>query len=66
MLNKLNLTFEACYNGKTALEIIEKRMDYPCSSFCTNFKAIILDCGMPIMDGYTCASKLKEYFNDDP
>jgi signal transduction histidine kinase len=49
------------YNGKGVLDIVESRFEAPCGPECGPYQIVFLDCNMPIMDGYECAGKLKEF-----
>jgi len=61
----LGFSVLTCFNGKEALEAVQARIHKPCSlNACKPFKLIFLDCNMPIMDGYECAKRLKEIFED--
>jgi signal transduction histidine kinase/ActR/RegA family two-component response regulator len=54
ILGRLGYKTETCVNGVEALEIVHKNND---------FDVILLDCHMPVMDGYTFIKKYKEEFN---
>lgn len=47
----------AAYHGKQAIELIEKKQR--CGDTCRIFKMILMDCNMPVMDGYECTKFLK-------
>jgi len=48
----------SAYHGKQAIEIIEARVK--CSDQCQFFKFILMDCNMPVMDGYETTKYLKQ------
>ena len=50
------LDYILAYNGKEALEIIQKRVIYNHQTI----NAILMDCNMPIMDGFTATKKIQE------
>jgi len=58
-IDELGMNSKSAFNGEQALELVSKQLD--CSSF---FSMIILDCMMPIMDGYETARILKEKMNN--
>jgi signal transduction histidine kinase len=45
------------YHGKQAIEIIENKKR--CGDTCRIFRMILMDCNMPVMDGYECTKYLK-------
>ncbi|HET8708061.1 MAG TPA: ATP-binding protein, partial [Pseudomonadales bacterium] len=53
MLKKLGLPFESAENGLQALEIVTTSK--------TSFDLILMDCDMPVMDGYTATEKIREW-----
>lgn len=52
MLKKLDASFKIVENGELAYQEIQK--DH-------NFDAILMDCEMPIMDGFTATQKIRDY-----
>lgn len=54
MLNRLGHQFKIVSNGKEALE----------ESAAENFDLILMDCHMPVMDGYEAAQKITEKFTE--
>ncbi|WP_418641619.1 chemotaxis protein CheW [Vibrio chaetopteri] len=53
-LNKIGFSsVEVAENGKHALEILEASQDEP-------FQLILLDCQMPVMDGYQATEKIRQ------
>ena len=66
VLDSLKFSSSMAFNGKEAIEIFLARAENPCGPECKPYKVIFLDCNMPVMDGYECATKLKELFNEIP
>lgn len=66
ILLSLNQNVETAYNGKEALDKVIKRATYKCSPQCKPYSIIFLDLNMPIMDGYECTRKLKEFWKSNP
>jgi CheY-like chemotaxis protein/two-component sensor histidine kinase len=54
LLEDFGVEVKECYNGKEALDILEKDND---------FDLILMDIMMPVMDGYTAIGKIKEQKN---
>jgi PAS domain S-box-containing protein len=53
LLKKLNLHFKKAFNGQECLELLKKQdKDHP-------FTVILMDCQMPVMDGYTATAKIR-------
>ncbi len=50
LMESLGLKFDVAQNGQEALAMMEKG----------DFDAVLMDCMMPVMDGYTAASKWRE------
>ncbi|KAL4433523.1 hypothetical protein ABPG74_002920 [Tetrahymena malaccensis] len=68
LFQKLDYKIEKAFNGKDAIAIFisfyNQKQKYQCESpNCTVFKAIILDCNMPIMNGWDCAKELRNLMN---
>ncbi|KAL4482558.1 hypothetical protein ABPG72_005801 [Tetrahymena utriculariae] len=68
LFQKLDYQIEKAFNGKDAITIFisfyNQKQKYQCESpNCTVFKAIILDCNMPIMNGWDCAKELRNLMN---
>ena len=58
MLQKLNFELDFAQNGDQALKLLTANHD--------NYSLILMDCEMPIMDGFTCTGKIRsfeEYYN---
>ena len=56
----LGFHFKTAYNGKEALEVIKKQSDLK-----QNFDLILLDCNMPIMDGFQTAQAVISMSEND-
>ncbi len=52
MLEKLSLTYQLAENGEQALQ----KMQQP-----HNFDLLLMDCQMPVMDGYTATRSIRQY-----
>lgn len=62
LLNKLNVSFELVENGKLAYESFR-------ASFANEqktFNAILMDCEMPVMDGFTATGAIRNFENTHP
>lgn len=65
VLKKLGYTCDQAYNGKQAIEFVLQRKDGLCNFRCTQYKLIIMDCSMPIMDGFDATKKLRDLMRDE-
>ena len=53
LLKKLNLQFKKAFNGQECLELLQAQdKDRP-------FTVVLMDCQMPVMDGYTATAKIR-------
>jgi len=57
LFGALGLNCMTAFHGKQAIEIIESKPR--CSEVCNLFKFILMDCNMPVMDGYETTEYLK-------
>ena len=55
LLQTFERTSDFALNGKQALEAVKKRRECDC-----RYQLILLDCNMPIMDGYDTCKELKK------
>lgn len=62
LLESLNIPYKTAYNGKQAIEVIENQEK--CCSICHKFKLILMDCNMPVMNGYETTKYLREQMNN--
>ena len=53
----MRFTSDSANNGKEAIEMILARKEKDCNC---SYTLILLDCNMPVMDGYTACKKLRE------
>lgn len=51
LLNKLGVTLDVATNGQIALEMLQNN----------HYDLVLMDCEMPVMDGYTAARKQRDY-----
>ncbi len=61
LLQNYQLEQDTAADGSEALEVLEQRCEsYKCCSAypCNMYSLIFMDCNMPIMDGYSCATKI--------
>jgi CheY-like chemotaxis protein len=69
ILKLANFTCDCAYNGYEALEKIFERQTNSCGLNCKQYKMILMDCSMPILDGFETTQKLRseiEQKNLDP
>ena len=52
ILKRLHITCDIAFNGKEALEKIHATYDKSCGPGCHGYEIILMDCNMPVMDGY--------------
>lgn len=60
LLHKLRYKCDPAFNGRQAVEKVMLRKNEPCSQQCMSYKAIFMDCSMPIMDGFTASAILRD------
>ena len=51
LLSKLGVQFDIAENGQVALELLQKN----------SYDLVLMDCEMPVMDGFSAAQKQREY-----
>jgi len=56
MLEKLSLTYQLAENGEQALHLMQQAHD---------FSLVLMDCQMPVMDGYTATRSIRQYEKDN-
>ena len=52
---------DKAYDGKQALDAVIKNVERNRPIKHCNYELILLDCNMPIMDGYTATLKIRQY-----
>ena len=62
MLKLMDLTADEATNGLEAIQKVEKA--YIHRKCCLNYSLILMDCNMPIMDGYQATTKIKQMVTD--
>ena len=59
LLQSLQIMTVSAFNGKIAIEKYIRRENNGCGPNCRPFSLILMDCNMPVVDGYEAARKLK-------
>ena len=58
LLGNAGLSSDYAVNGKIAIKmVLDKNNDESCNCF---YQLILMDCNMPVMDGYTACKKLRK------
>ena len=65
MIEALGVRYQTAYNGELAIQAVEaaEKARMNCL-ICNNFSLIMMDCNMPVMDGYKATRILKEKMRD--
>ena len=62
MIRSLGFDVDAVYNGRQAIDIILKNMSTDNESLLNkNFDFILMDCDMPVMNGFEATKVIKRY-----
>ena len=64
ILQSINLNNHRAFNGKEGIQKALHRAQNPCSKECCYYKMILMDCTMPVMNGFEAARKLKEFMKE--
>ena len=64
ILSKLKLSSHCAFNGKQAVEKIRLRQNNRCSTACSQYKVVFLDCNMPVLDGFETARLLRRMIEE--
>ncbi|CAK91348.1 unnamed protein product (macronuclear) [Paramecium tetraurelia] len=60
ILQKFNFEIETAYNGQQAIKMIEQKKS--CGQLCRKYLLILMDCQMPVLDGWQTTRILKQKF----
>ncbi|CAD8110152.1 unnamed protein product [Paramecium sonneborni] len=60
ILQKFNFEIETAYNGQQAIKMIEQKNS--CGQQCRKYLLILMDCQMPVLDGWQTSRILKQKF----
>eukprot|EP01016_Furgasonia_blochmanni_P022955 TRINITY_DN2490_c0_g1_i2.p1 TRINITY_DN2490_c0_g1~~TRINITY_DN2490_c0_g1_i2.p1 ORF type:complete len:344 (-),score=65.50 TRINITY_DN2490_c0_g1_i2:147-1178(-) len=62
VLSKFKITFESCYNGLECLKRVQEKHQERngCQSCTKPYRLILMDCEMPVMDGFEATKSLKQ------
>ena len=64
ILGAMSLTFNYGFNGEEAISLVANRVNNPCGENCLFYKVILMDCTMPIMDGFEASRILRNKMNE--
>jgi CheY-like chemotaxis protein len=59
-LKRIGRSANCAYNGQEAIDKIVERQNNPCGSKCKPYELVLMDCGMPVMDGFEASRVLTE------
>jgi signal transduction histidine kinase/CheY-like chemotaxis protein len=65
ILKQLKISCDTAYNGEDAINRVIHRSQSTCSGACSSYKVILMDCAMPIMDGFEATKHLKGLMSAD-
>ena len=54
--------YDYAMNGQEALDKIKQNVEENLDEFC-NYELILMDCNMPIMDGYEATKQIREFLH---
>ena len=60
ILKSLGFSSDSAYTGTECIAKVQERKNSPCGPACVNYSLIIMDCDMPMMNGFECTKKLKK------
>jgi signal transduction histidine kinase/FixJ family two-component response regulator len=64
ILKQFAVSAVTAYNGEEAIEACKARRKNTCCPECSFYRIILMDCNMPIMDGYQASKELKQMMKD--
>jgi signal transduction histidine kinase/CheY-like chemotaxis protein len=65
MLESLDYRCSTSYHGKEAVQRVNERKLKLCGRACRNYQLILMDCNMPIMNGFDACKKIREMVTQD-
>jgi CheY-like chemotaxis protein/anti-sigma regulatory factor (Ser/Thr protein kinase) len=65
MLKSLNYECNTAYHGKEAVQKYNERRLDPCGKSCMNYQLILMDCNMPVMNGFEATKEIRRLAKED-